>query len=142
MVVTTEAPDSVTVCTMYTVVGEARMNVVVATAWAAGSLGEQTPTPDSLVPERQMPLLPEPELETPLLLQPVLPVPELGRQDDCGSRGRRRGEGLRGEVLAARAASGCGDGPSGEAHVAGSSSSRDSRAFLEVVNNMVSVQEQ
>lgn len=90
-VVTTEAPDSVTVCTTYTVVGEARTKVVVATACAAGSFGEQTPTPDSFVPVRQMPELPLPELDTPLLLQPLLPVPELGRQVDCGERGRSKG---------------------------------------------------
>lgn len=83
------------------------MNVVVATACAAGSSGEQTPTPDSLTPERQMPLLPVPELETPLLLQPLLPVPEFGRQVDCGSRGSRgrrraglRGRGARGDAWA------------------------------------------
>lgn len=118
------------------------MNVVVATAWAAGSLGEQMPTPDSLVPERQMPLLPEPELETPLLLQPVLPVPELGWQVDCGSRGRRS-SGLDGEVGTARGASGCCGGTSGEAHDAGSSNKRDSRAVvLEVVNNMAVSEQQ
>lgn len=132
------------------------MKVVVATACAAGAPGEQTPTPDSLVPERQMPLLPEPELETPLLLQPVLSVPELGPQVDCGARGRSSAslgvqgeEGTvfgRGEADADGGARGnceSSDCCSGDARVAGSNSRTDNRAawkrFIEVSNMTVAV---
>lgn len=95
----------------------------------------QSPTPDSLVPERQIPLLPVPELAMPLLLQPVLSVPALGIQVDwgSGSRGRRRlegevesGEEGRRSVGAARGSCGIED-RNGDAWVLGSSSSRTDR---------------
>lgn len=99
------------------------MKVVVATASAAGSFGEQTPTPDSFVPVRQMPELPLPELDTPLLLQPLLPVPELGRHVDCGER-------------ASTAAAGSERSPRGDACAAESSRSTAARQRVPGVSSM------